>query len=85
MGDFQVLRGDGSWAPPPDVRQLRRFVALDELHLPVMPLEYVRDAYRVLGKTDKAAIIDRWLAEHGGAVSAGCCGPTASQSTPTTG
>jgi pimeloyl-ACP methyl ester carboxylesterase len=24
IGDFQVLRGDGSWAPPPDVRQLRQ-------------------------------------------------------------
>jgi hypothetical protein len=59
IGEFQVVRGDGSWTPPPGVRQLRRFVALDDLHLPVMPLEYVRDWYRLMGKTDKAAIIDR--------------------------
>jgi hypothetical protein len=65
IGDFQVLRGDGSWAPPPDVRQLRQFVTLDDLRLPIMPLVYVRDAYRLLGKTRKAALIDGWLAADG--------------------
>ena len=65
IGDFQVLRGDGSWAPPPDVRQLREFVTLDDLRLPVMPLAYVRGAYCLLGKVRQAALIDRWLADHG--------------------
>ena len=64
IGEFQVLRGDGSWAPPPDVRQLRQLITLEDLRLPVMPLAYVRDAYRLLGKTQKAALIDRWLTEH---------------------
>lgn len=59
IGEFQVRRGDGSWTLPPDVRQLRRWVTLGDLRLPVMPLPYVRDAYRLLGKTDKAALIDR--------------------------
>jgi hypothetical protein len=27
-----------------------------------MPLAYVRDAYRLLGKTREAALIDGWLA-----------------------
>ena len=65
IGQFRVLRDDGAWAAPPDVRQLREFVTLDDLRLPVMPLGYVRDAYRLLRKTHKAALIDRWLAEHG--------------------
>ena len=65
IGDFQVLRGDGSWAPPPDVRRLRQYVRLDDLRLPVMPLAYVHDAYCLLGKVRKAALIDRWLADHG--------------------
>jgi hypothetical protein len=59
IGDFQVLRGDGLWAPPPDVRQRRQVVRLDDLRLPVMPL-----AYRLLGKTHRAAVIDHWLAKH---------------------
>jgi hypothetical protein len=61
IGGFQVLRSDGSWTPPADVRQVRQYVTLGELSLPVMPLSHVRDAYRLLGKTDKAALIDSWL------------------------
>lgn len=63
IGDFQVLRSDGSWTPPANVRQEREDVTLGELPLPVMPLSRVRDAYRLLGKTDKAALIDSWLGD----------------------
>jgi hypothetical protein len=63
MGDFQVRGLDGTWGAPGDVRHLRLYVDHGDLAVPVMPLAYVRDAYRLLGKTGKADLIDRWLSK----------------------
>jgi hypothetical protein len=62
MGALQVRRPDGRWSDALDVRRLREDVACGELRVPVLPVAVVRDVYRLLGKTQRAELIDRWLA-----------------------
>ena len=64
MGHFQVRRADGSWQHASDVGRLRQYVEVDKLRVPVMSLPYLRDAYRLLGRTSKADLIDQWLVSH---------------------
>jgi hypothetical protein len=43
---------------------LRWCAGSDDVEIPVVSPEYVATAYRLLGKLDKAALVESWLKEH---------------------
>lgn len=61
MGDIQKRRDDGSWDDPVDLDRHKRFVEIEGISVPVLSLEYERHAYKRLGRTDKAAMLEKWL------------------------
>ena len=62
MGDVEKRLPDGSWEGPVEVEQHRRFVMADGLCVPVLSLSYELDAYRKLGRLERAAALEQWLA-----------------------
>ena len=61
MGDIQKKRDDGSWDDPVDLDRHKRVVEVEGISVPVLFLEYERHAYKRLGRTDKAAMLEKWL------------------------
>ena len=52
-----ALEIDGPWEPPPDLARLATTVEAEGTQVPVLRLEYERDAYRKMGRPDKAELI----------------------------
>ncbi len=73
MGDVQKRCADGSWENAPDLPRHKRVVRVGSMQVPVMSLEYERQAYRKLGRMEKAEILEEWLAgrQAGGGESSG--------------
>lgn len=65
IGAVQKRLPDGSWGPPTDVSEHSEMVALDRMLFPVMKLEYEAVAYRQMGRSQKAEMIETWLAKKG--------------------
>lgn len=62
MGDVEKRLGDASdWEAPPDLRQVKRFVQVDEMRIPVMDLEYEYQAYLDMGRAARAKLLRAWL------------------------
>ncbi len=61
MGDITKRNPDSSWDRPPDLTSLTRWVEIADLRLPVLGLEYEYQAYRKMGRHDKAELLRRWL------------------------
>lgn len=61
MGAIQKRLQDGSWEPPVQVADYRRWVEIKGLKVPVLSLEYEAEAYHLMGREDKAALIRAWL------------------------
>jgi hypothetical protein len=61
IGDMEKRAADGGWEPAPNLRQYKRFVAVDDMQIPVLSLQYEREAYRKLGRPEKAALVQQWL------------------------
>ena len=57
MGDAQQRPPGGEWGPAPDLARLAIWVEMDDLRLRVLPLAYEADAYRRMGRDEKAALI----------------------------
>ncbi|MFN8497432.1 MAG: hypothetical protein U0641_06205 [Anaerolineae bacterium] len=53
-------RGDGGWEPPPDLPSLALTVAVEGMRLRVLPLAYEAEAYRRMGRLEKAALIQEY-------------------------
>jgi aminoglycoside-2''-adenylyltransferase len=64
MGDIQKRLDDGTWEAPADIPTHRRWVAIGDLRIPVLSLEYEYMAYLALGKFQRAEMIRLWLQEH---------------------
>jgi hypothetical protein len=64
MGDISKRNCDGSWDNPPDLPLLTRWVEVADLPIPVLALEYEYEAYRRMGRLDKANLLRRWLETH---------------------
>ena len=60
MGDVQQRALDGEWDPAPDLPRLARWVEVDGLQVRVLPLAYEADAYRRMGRLEKAALIQAY-------------------------
>jgi hypothetical protein len=67
MGGLQKRLLDGSWEEPVDVARHRRFVSLDDLSVPVLDLAYEEQAYRLLGRVERANLLLSHLTKERGA------------------
>ena len=61
MGALQKKFPDGTWESPVDVKRHRKFITFEGMTLPVLSLAYEEQAYRILGRTEKANQIKDWL------------------------
>lgn len=61
MGDLQKRLPNGEWESPVDVESLREFLKIDNLRVPILPLEHECHAYRLLGREEKARALKRAL------------------------
>jgi hypothetical protein len=61
MGVLQKKLPSGEWEPPVDIEKHREFVNFKGMRLPVLSLSYEEQAYRKLGRTEKADKIKEWL------------------------
>ncbi len=55
----------GVWERPVDVRAHRRWVDVDGLSVPVLDLAYEVQAYRKMGRVERAEALQAWLADQG--------------------
>ena len=65
MGDIQKRYDNGTWSAPPDLKRHIHYLEIDEMTIPVLSLAYECQAYRQLGRDDKADLLRRWLRQHG--------------------
>lgn len=65
MGDLQKWV-DGAWEEPVNVEKYRQWVVVGEMRVPVLSLEYECEAYRKLGRIERAEEIRRWVEERRG-------------------
>jgi len=61
MGDMQHRDEDGGWDDPPNLRALRLTIQVAEMRIPTLSLDFEEEAYRSMGRTDKAALIGQYL------------------------
>ncbi len=66
IGDIQKRIPGGPWGPPPDLARLAITVEAGGFPVRVLPLEYERDAYRAMGRSGKAELIDAALRANAG-------------------
>nr|WP_216624894.1 hypothetical protein [Paenibacillus foliorum] len=56
IGDIEKLV-DGQWERTPHLNNIKRFIHVNDMRLPVLSLDYEADAYRKIGRIEKAEII----------------------------
>ncbi len=61
IGALQKKLPNGTWESPVEVERYREFVSFECMKLPVLSLKYEEQAYRQLGRTEKADQIKEWL------------------------
>jgi hypothetical protein len=61
IGGIQKRSQDGEWDQPVQVAPHRLWVEVDGLSVPVLSLEYEYEAYKIMGRDEKAAKIRQWL------------------------
>ena len=61
MGGIQKRLPDGAWETPVSVVEHRRLVSIGGMTIPVLSLEYEREAYLKLGRLERAEQIRRFL------------------------
>ena len=61
MGALQKKLPDGTWELPVDVKRHREFISFEGMVLPVFSLFYEEQAYRTLGRIERANQIKEWL------------------------
>jgi len=61
LGEMQHRLPDGTWEPIVDMNRFKVWVALDDIELPVMSLAFLYQAYQLLGRADKVALLKNWL------------------------
>ncbi len=61
MGAFQKLLDEHTWEDPVKVEEHRQWVEINGMQAPVLSLEYEYQAYRKLGRTEKAQKLWDWI------------------------
>ena len=57
MGAIQKHLSDGTWEEPVRVERYKRFVEIEDMHIPVLSLEYEYSAYLKMGRTKQANMV----------------------------
>lgn len=65
MGDIAKSADGLDWEEPTDVVANSVWVDWEGLRLPVITLEHEYHAYLFMGRLEKAALLKKWLEEHG--------------------
>ncbi len=65
MGAMQKRLPDGGWEEPTDVTRYREWVEYQGMRLPVLSLEYEHHAYLLMGRTEKARLLEPYLVTGG--------------------
>jgi hypothetical protein len=65
MGDIQKRIDERTWEAPVNVEHNRQWVEIAGMQIPVSSLEYEYQAYRKLGRLEKAEMLREWLQSHG--------------------
>ena len=65
MGALQKKLADGSWEQPTNIREHRCFIKVENFSIPVLSLIYESEAYRKLGRIEKAEKIKIFIRESG--------------------
>ena len=61
MGDLQKRLDNQEWEAKANITDLRHWIEVDDLQVPVLPLAYEYQAYLKLGRMEKAEMIRIWL------------------------
>ena len=61
MGDIEKRLDDRSWIGAPNLYPIIRLIDLDGVNVPVLDLEYEKEAYRILGRNDTARKVNDFL------------------------
>ena len=61
MGDVQKRCGDGTWEAPVNVGRHKQLIEVEGVQVPVLSLEYEREAYSLLGRSDKVRLLELHL------------------------
>ena len=61
MGDMRHRDEDGGWEEPPNLEAVRLFIQVAEMRIPTLSLDFEEEAYRSMGRYDKAALIAQYL------------------------
>lgn len=64
IGAVQKRGEEQAWEEPVELGQVRRWIEFDGMHIPVLSLEYEYQAYRRMGRLDKAQMLKEWLSRH---------------------
>lgn len=59
MGDIEKLLEDGTWEKPPDLAAHRRIIDVQGIQVPILSLEYERQAYAKLGRVSTARMLEK--------------------------
>jgi len=61
MGNIQKLLENQVWEEPLKVENYRQWVRLEGIQVPVLSLEYEYQAYKKIGRIEKAVTIKQWI------------------------
>ncbi len=61
IGDMQKRLADGTWEKPVRVENCRCWVEVEGIRIPVLSLEHEYEAYRRMGRAERADRIKEWL------------------------
>ena len=61
IGGVQKRSQDRVWEPTVDITAHRRWVEVEGMSIPVLSLEYEYEAYRMMGRLEKAELLKKWL------------------------
>ena len=61
LGDIRHRDEDGGWDDPPNLEAVRLFIQVAEMRIPTLSLDFEEEAYRSMGRNDKADLIAQYL------------------------
>jgi len=61
MGDISKRLDDGTWEEPVNLTRHKRIIIVEDMHIPILSLEYEYHAYLKLGRIEKAQILKQAL------------------------
>ena len=65
IGGIEKQLSDGAWETPPDIDANKRYFTLEDLRIPVLSLKDEDDAYRKMGRIERADQIKDWMEQSG--------------------